>query len=255
MRLLVTRPLEDARLQAGRLAALGHEAVLAPLLTVEPVPGIALPLEDAQALIVTSRNALRALAAHPARDRALALPLIAVGEATAREAERFGFKSVTVGEGIAESLLPLIAQRFAPSKGPLVHLAGETLAYDLKGALEARGFELRQPVLYRARAAEALPPEVVAELKAGKIDGVILMSPRTATIFAALMRKHGVTEAARLRCYCLSPSVAKAAAPLGAPLLVAARPREEDVLALLSSDAASSCGSSNLKGPGPNEVS
>ncbi len=157
MRLLVTRPLEDARRQAERLAALGHEAVLAPLLTIEPVPGVALPLEGAQALIVTSRNALRALAAHPARDRALALPLIAVGEATAREAEGLGFKSVTVGEGTAESLLPLIAERFDAGNGPLVHLAGETLAYDLKGALEAKGFKLHQPVLYRAQAAEALP--------------------------------------------------------------------------------------------------
>lgn len=240
MRLLVTRPLQDARRQADRLAALGHEPVLAPLLTIEPVPAVTLPLAGAQALIATSRNALRALAAHPARDRALALPLIAVGEATASEAARLGFTSVIVGAGTAESLVPLIAERFAPGAGPLVHLAGATLAFDLKGALETRGFHLRQPVLYRAQAADALPPEVLAELKAGRLDGVVLMSPRTAAIFAALIRKHGITEAARLRCYCLSPSVAEAAASLGAPLLVAARPREEDVLALLLADAASS---------------
>jgi uroporphyrinogen-III synthase len=240
MRLLVTRPLEDARRQADRLAALGHEAVLAPLLTIEPMPDVALPLDGAQALIVTSRNALRVLGAHPALDRAVALPLIAVGEATARAAERLGFTSATVGEGTAQSLVPLIAVHFDARNGPLVHLAGETLAFDLKAALEAKGFHLHQPVLYRAQAAAALPPEALAELKSGKIDGVILMSPRTAAIFAALMRKHGVTEAARLRCYCLSPSVAKAAAPLGVPLVVAVRPREEDVLALLSADAASS---------------
>lgn len=240
MRLLVTRPIEDARHQADRLAALGHEAVLAPLLAIETVPGIALPLDGAQALIVTSRNALRALAAHPARDGALALPLIAVGEATAREAERLGFASVTIGAGTAESLPPLIAARFEASAGPLVHLAGETLAFDLKGALEAEGYTLRQPALYRALAAEALPPEILVDLKSGKIDGVILMSPRTAAIFGALLRKHGLTEVPGLRCYCLSPSVAKAVASLGALLLVAARPREEDVLALLLADAASS---------------
>ncbi len=241
MRLLVTRPEPDARRQAAALAARGHAPVLAPLLRIEFLPGVPLLLEGAQALMVTSRNAVRALGAHPERERALSLPLIAVGEATAGEAARLGFAQVTAGPGTAEALVGLIGERFDPSAGPLVHLAGETLAFDLKSALEAQGFHLRQPVLYRANAADALPPEALAELAAGTLDGTILMSPRIAVIFGALVRKHqAVTEARRLRCYCLSASVAEAAAPLGAPLRVAARPSEEDILALISADAASS---------------
>ncbi len=67
------------------------------------------------------------------------------------------------------------------------------------------------------------------------------MSPRTAKTFAALVARHGlVTQAASLVCYCLSEAVAEAVAPLGCEARVAARPREEDVLALLDTEAASS---------------
>ena len=241
MRLLVTRPLPDAYRQADTLAALGHTPVLAPLLRIEFLSGVTLPLEGCQALIATSRNALRALGAHPEHQKALSIPLIAVGEATAAEAARLGFTKVTTGPGTAETLVRLIQGQFEAKDGALVHLAGATLAFGLKAALKSQGFQVHQPVLYRAVAADMLPKEARAELAAGTLDGVILMSPRTAAIFTALVRKYqAVTEAARLRCYCLSASVAEAAAPLGASLRVAPRPHEEDILALISADAASS---------------
>jgi uroporphyrinogen-III synthase len=78
-------------------------------------------------------------------------------------------------------------------------------------------------------------------LKAGKLDGAILMSPRTAKTFALLLDRHGaVTQGKRLVCYCLSEAVAEVLAPLGLRVRVAANPPEEDVLALLDSAAASS---------------
>ena len=40
MRLLVTRPEPDATRQAEKLAARGHEAVLAPLLLIEPATDV-----------------------------------------------------------------------------------------------------------------------------------------------------------------------------------------------------------------------
>ncbi|MBC8012932.1 MAG: uroporphyrinogen-III synthase [Methyloceanibacter sp.] len=241
MRLLVTRPEPDASREAEVLASRGHEAVLAPLLTIEFRGGVPLQLEDAQGLIVTSRNALRALASHPERGEALKLPLFAVGEATARQAQELDFADVTIGPGTGAELAALIVDELKPERGPLVHLAGETLAFDLKAALESQGFSVRRPVLYRAVPAHALPAEALSLLKAGKLDGVILMSPRTAKTFADLLARDGlVTQAKSLVCYCLSGAVAETVAPLGFAARVAAAPREEDVLALLDSEAASS---------------
>jgi uroporphyrinogen-III synthase len=241
MRLLVTRPEPDASRQAKSLAARGHEPVLAPLVTIQVLPDAPLALNRAQALIVTSRNALRAVATRPELGESLKLPLYAVGEATARAASELGFRRVIAGPGTAEGLATLIPSNLQPSAGALVHLAGDRLAFDLKSALEAEGFQVHQPVLYTAAPARDLPPQSLALLREGKLDGVILMSPRTAAIFAGLVIRHrAVTEALGLRCYCLSPAVAEAVAPFRPLLLVAGRPREEDLLALIDSEAASS---------------
>ncbi len=61
-------------------------------------------LDAAQALIVTSRNALRALSAHRHLDKARKLPLFAVGEATAAAARELGFAEVTPGPGTGAGL-------------------------------------------------------------------------------------------------------------------------------------------------------
>jgi uroporphyrinogen-III synthase len=241
MRLLITRPEPDATRQAELLAARGHEPILAPLLNIESIADVPLELTGAQALIVTSRNTLRALASHPDLAAARSLPLFAVGEITAKAAAELGFRKVTAGPGTGAELSRLIADALEPNKGALVHLAGEMVAVDLKSALEAKGFTVKQPVLYRAVPATRLPESVLTLLNAGKLDGVVLMSPRTAAIFAALVARHdAVTQASRLDCYCLSAAVAQAVEPLKARAIVAARPREEDVLALISTGTASS---------------
>jgi len=172
---------------------------------------------------------------------ALRLPLFAVGEATAKTAADLGFTQISTGPGTGEALSRLIADTLKPNAGTLVHLAGETVAFDMKSALQAKGFTLKQPVLYRAVPATRLPERALSLLNAGKLDGVILMSPRTAAIFAALVVRHdALTQASRLDCYCLSAAVAQAVEPLKARAIVAARPSEEDILALLDSEAASS---------------
>jgi uroporphyrinogen-III synthase len=235
MRLLVTRPEPDGSRQAEKLRAMGHEPVLAPLMTIQLIPGAPLQLESTRALIVTSRNALRAIALRPELEQARSLPLYAVGDATAREAAELGFRQIVAGPGTGEQLADLIAGRLDPDKGPLVHFAGETLAFDLKSALEAKGFTVRQPVLYSAVPAKTLPPEALELLRQGRLDGAIFMSPQTAAIFAALVAAQGaVTQASELRSYCLSQPVADALAPLGAEIVVAARPREEELLALIA---------------------
>jgi uroporphyrinogen-III synthase len=241
MRVLVTRPEPDARREAETLMARGHEPVLAPLLEIEFLKDVPLDLAGAQAIIITSRNALRALEDHPQRDEVTALPLLAVGEATAWAGRQFGFHEVTIGPGTGAGLPPIIRQEVHPEKGPLVHIAAEKVAFDLKGALEEDGYELRRPVLYRSHAIDTLSDEVVHGLASGEIGAVFLMSPRTGRTFAKLAQRHGlVTDAKGLVCYCLSKAIAQTVAPLGFAVRVPPHPREEDLLALLDADTTSS---------------
>ena len=88
MAVLVTRPHPDDETTAEALRARGFGVLRAPMLRFEPVPF----QDDADAaygaVIVTSANALRAIAADLADSRLLKLPLFAVGENTAARGAR-----------------------------------------------------------------------------------------------------------------------------------------------------------------------
>src|SRR6267142_4217138 len=107
MAVLVTRPHPDDEATAAALRAKGFEVLPAPMLRFEPVAFH----DDADArygaVIATSANALRAIEAHLAGSRLLALPLFAVGERSAEAARHAGFRDVIVAEGNAEALRDL----------------------------------------------------------------------------------------------------------------------------------------------------
>ena len=88
MRILVTRPLEDGKEIAARLAEMGHQALLAPLLTPRFQDGPEPDLTDVQAILATSANGIRALARRTARRD---FPIFAVGPQTTEEAQKAGF--------------------------------------------------------------------------------------------------------------------------------------------------------------------
>jgi uroporphyrinogen-III synthase len=239
MRLLVTRPEPDALKLRALLEEHEHQATVEPLLRVSFDDADPIELEGVQALVATSRNGLRALKSHPGLAEARRLPLFAVGEATAKEARALGFEVVVTGAGTAQELVVHIVSALEPAAGLLLHLAGDALAGDLKGALEEHGFRVLQPQVYRMLAATALSEDTVEQLAMGEIDGVILLSPRTAQVYAALMRKQGLASVARkVMHFCLSPAVARRLQPLGTVRVqIAETPRLEDVLALIDAAA------------------
>ena len=239
MRLLVTRPEPDALKLQALLEDAGHEATVEPLLSVSFEGGEPIDIEGAQALIATSRNALRALKASPHLAEARHLPLFAVGKATATEARTLGFETVVTGAGTAPELVAHIVSALDPAAGLVVHLAGDVLAGNLRAELEAHGFRTVQPVVYRMIAAKAFSDNAIEQLALGEIEGVILMSPRTASVYAELVRKAGlVAQVRELPHFCLSPAVARRLEPLGeVDTRVAEAPRLEDVLALIDEAA------------------
>jgi uroporphyrinogen-III synthase len=232
MRLLVTRPREDAQTIAGLLQARGHDAVIAPLLEIRLHPGEMLPLDGVQAILATSANGVRALAARTARRD---IPVFAVGPQTAETARQSGFSSVRSAEGDAAALVETVVAQLDPAAGVLFHAAGTETAGRVRQALAARGFKVETSVLYEAAQIERLPDSVAAELRGGTLDGVLLFSPRSARIFTALVQTAGLSEAcAKLDAYCISAATASALGVAGfARVSVAGAPNQEAMLSLL----------------------
>jgi uroporphyrinogen-III synthase len=236
MRLLVTRPEPDARELKKQLVARGHQVLIEPLITINFESGDPIDLEGVQALIATSRNGLRALARRPVIEQARALPVFAVGAGTAATARALGFDHIIQGPCGARELAALLATRADVNGGLLLHLAGDTLAFDFEPELKRLGFHVMRPIVYTTAAANQLSGSTVARLRDDQIDGVLLFSPRTAHVYTTLIRKYALVAAnRRVVHFCLSAAVAKRLAPLEPVRAeIAAQPTLQEMLALVA---------------------
>lgn len=206
-RLLVLRPEPGASATAARAAALGLEAVVAPLFVARAVAWD-LPA-NVGAVAMTSANAARLGGAmlRALTDR----PLYAVGEATAAAARDAGFSDVRVAGGDAAALGRLID---ADQAGPVLHLAGR----------EHHPIPTAQPVETRI----VYAVEAAASLTADPVGTVALLhSPRAAAVFVGL-----VTDRARVRIAAISPAAAEAAGEGWQAVRVADRPTDDALLAV-----------------------
>ena len=232
MRVLVTRAREDAEEVARRLSRRGVEPVLEPLLTIVPRAGAAVELDGVQAIVVTSANGVRALAAATSQR---ALPVLAVGDASARAARGAGFSAVTSAAGDVDALARLATERLDAAGGEVLHVAGSRVAGDLAGALAAAGLGYRRAVLYEARVARALSPRALRLLRDRAIDGALFFSPRAAATFVSLARQARLaTACTEVTAFCLSPAVAAAAGSIAwRDVRVAERSDQEALLACI----------------------
>jgi uroporphyrinogen-III synthase len=234
MRLLVTRPAPDAGDTATRLRALGHEPLVAPLLRIVFTPP---PVDIAEpaAILVTSRNGVRALATWPQAQHWGGKPVFGTGRATVAEARRAGFTDVRSGNGDSADLSNFFMLHVDRALRPILYPAARDRAGALSSGLRANGFDLVTIEAYRAEAASALDEAVVSALRARTLDGVLLYSRRTAEVFAALMDRDGLWPSVKdVPLYALSPRVAEPLLEFSGALFVAKHPNEDSLFALLS---------------------
>ena len=233
MRILLTRPEADAERTAAALRARGHDVIVAPLLKIEILPDAEVGAGPWSAIVVTSANAVRAIAGHKRREELRGIPVFTVGQHSAQDMRTAGFTGVSSADGNVIDLADLVAARMKP-QAPLLYLAGEARSGDLAGTLRARNFTVHTVLVYRAVTADNLPRHAVDALAAG-IDGVLHFSRRSAEAYVNAARNAGLIEAALTgpAHFCLSARVAAPLAQAGAATIrIAARPEEAALIEL-----------------------
>jgi uroporphyrinogen-III synthase len=237
MRVVLTRPQDDSERTATALCAKGHDVLIAPLLRVEPVD---VRLTAAWGgIVITSANAVAAIASSPARDGLIKLPLYAVGKRTADAARAAGFTDIVTAGGDVRDLLRNVVARRADDKGPLLYLAGEDRSGDLIGDLAVHGIAAEMAVVYRAVTAP-FSPALIDMLKAGEADAVLHFSRRSAESYLAGAKAAQVAEPAlAVAHYCLSAPIAALLQAAGAGrIAVAKRPDEAAMIELVTASKA-----------------
>jgi uroporphyrinogen-III synthase len=234
LRLLVTRPEEDAAETAAELAALGHEVIVQPLFAIAFMPP-PVPVTKPGALAFTSRNGVRAFLRWPEATGWRDLPAFAVGDATAAFLRAEHFTDIRTAAGDTEALAGLIAADFPPASGAIVYPAPREGAYDLASVLGAKGFAVRRFEAYGTIAATRLDDAVQTALRDRRLDGALFFSRRTAAIFGELVRKAELVGAvAGMTMFALSEAVAGPLRELGAGrVAVAAHADRASLFALL----------------------
>lgn len=228
-----------------------------PLLRIEPIADAELGASPWAAVVFTSANAVRAVAAHRRFGELAGLPAYTVGRRTQAAATAAGFAVVMSADGDVDALVRLIAStppvghslpgvkeglltalpqlHLAPITLPLLYCAGEDRAGDLEGALHAHGMRVETTLVYRAVMVAELTPDVHAALAARAIDAILHYSARTAAAFVAAATTAGIRDLSiQTRHLCLSTQAAAPLVAAGARVVEVARePTEQVLLALI----------------------
>jgi uroporphyrinogen-III synthase len=182
VRVWISRTAPGADATAARVAALGHEPLVAPVLGVRLLrPDI--DLTGVAAIAVTSVHALDALSGLKASH---GLPLYAVGPATAAAARAAGFADIVEAGPEAAALAARIAAE--RPQGVVLHPRAQEAARDLQADLAGAGVEVRAVVAYRTLPMEP-SPELAGALAgaADPLDAVLVHSGRGAARVAELL--------------------------------------------------------------------
>ncbi len=251
-RVLVTRPREQASDLADRLTSLGAEAILTPMIRIEP-PTDRAPLRDAAArahefdwIVFTSVNAvdafMDALAEHGRDARAFgSAHVCAVGSATAARLLTCGIRADLVpgdfkAESVFEALKALVPLDSLSVLLPRADIGREVLAVRLREA----GSVVTEVIAYRTITDEgqrAGDPDVYGMLLNGQIDAVTFTS---ASAVQAFVRLYGADQVADLLRHtvvaAIGPVTAEAAAAFG--IAVSVQPASYTIPALVDAVSA-----------------
>lgn len=207
-RLTILRPEPGASASLALAKELGIDAVAVPLFKIEPLQWAVPEAAGFDGLLLTSANAVRYGGEGTMQLRAL--PVHAVGEATATEARKAGFDIASAGKAGVERLLGSIE-----GKQNLLHLCGQDRA-------EARDCRHRITAVPVYRSTSLPAPAGIA-----KTEVVVLHSPRAARRFAELAGHRD-----QISIVAISAAAAEAAGSGWRELRVAESPDDRSMLAL-----------------------
>lgn len=243
LRVLVTRPEPGNARTVALLRARGHQPLAMPLTRTVPLAGDhdVISGTGAGAYVVTSASAIHHWPMTDTASGHMAVPLYAVGEATARSARDGGFQDVRVGPGDADALAGMLirdveAGRLALSDArPAIYVTGKIRTSRIETLLQRQKLPFRIAQIYDTEEI-SYSTDYFQERVAGEDNlAVLLYSHYAATLLIwhlTQLKSHNSLK----NCIflCLSSNVATAIPDrFKDQIRIAAAPTEAALLALL----------------------
>ncbi|MBU6235760.1 MAG: uroporphyrinogen-III synthase [Alphaproteobacteria bacterium] len=199
--IIITRTQFGADALAHRLEGLGYNPVVLPLLEAQAT-GAPAPLEKPNGIIVTSAQIFRYLPSGFAR----AVPVHAVGDATAAAARAAGFEDVSASHGDVKALCADV--RMQKPTGTWLYIGPEEPAAGTAEALSSIGCKIMNWAVYRTVPARYDNAALATYLEGHKPCYVLLHSAKAAAIFANAIQQYGPdARLSQIKVLCLSKAV------------------------------------------------
>lgn len=178
MKILITRPIEEALELATTIKNLNHDPVISPLFEIVFFDNIK---EDSfanyDAIIITSRNALKAISNIKNKN----LQFLILGRKTTEIAKSLGFNNVKFSGINAEEL-----KEYIQGYNKLLYLSG----VDVSNNFTSLKKTIDRQIVYNAKRLEKIPSEFFEFIKFGQKKMVLFFSKRSSRSFLELIQKN-----------------------------------------------------------------
>ncbi len=190
-----------------------HSIIPQPLFSVIKTTNLKPEINQPQAVIITSSNAIFALKKLQIENNTL---ILSVGSKTAERIRKLGYNNVLFVDNSAFLLLNLSKNILIKNQGTIVYLAGEIITLDLAKKLEELGFVSKKIIVYKTKEVRNLLPQNIEEIKNGNVEEVWIYSKNSLMIFYRLVKKYDLLEyLEQTKISCLSQEIANCAKKIG----------------------------------------
>jgi uroporphyrinogen-III synthase len=226
---LITRPAEEARRLADKLALTGTKTLSEPMLEIYEIPfKYSDNFKNAGAVIFTSPNAIRVVSAHITNKD---VPVFVTGEKSGALAKSLGWQQVNIAYGGTKELQLQLQASESIKTGKVLYFSGTHISEEIK----IKPGSIQRVEVYEAKARRELSAECLDALDREVIENVLFFSKRTAEIFVNLLKMNGRTDKVfKIRALCIGDSVVKSVEELDwRDVRAAHTPSEDSLLDLL----------------------
>ena len=236
--ILITRPQPDAQETEHALFVRHIQTLVYPLLQMNHLATGLNTLQNflhsittPSLCILSSRNTIRALTSTSFPN---SISFIAVGERTARLAQKTGLAPILSVNGNESILVNYIRCHYSPDV-PLLYPCAQDVMGTLIPALTEDRYTINAFPIYQMQASTFFSDELIQQIKTHKIDGISLFSKRTANIFMTLIKQYQLESClSSMHAFCLSPSIARTLHSLRfASIQSCQRPEHDSLLELI----------------------
>jgi len=190
MHVLLTRNLEDSKDLIQKFKSNGFKVSNLPLLEISKVNYNMIKINNFNAIIFTSSNAIKYLDLKSIDKNILCF---CVGSSTEKTARSNGFQRVHAADGNVRNLKELVQQNLSTSN-KILYVSGEVVSYPLDRDLISEGYNVERLINYKVKYNENLDSLFLDSLKKDMPNLVYVYSENSAKSFLKLIKKYELVD-------------------------------------------------------------